>query len=369
MTVTAQLYCGLPGGQQVKPHWMIFLLITIMCGACGGAKQIQSDPGAKHVKTPDYSNLYYWAAHPDKYDYSDSTPEPFKNYAKDTGVDVFFIHPTNYLDYTAIDENLLSNADEKIKWNADIDDTAININTDKNSMLFQASAFNHYRVFAPRYRQAHYQSFFIADSLSKPFFDTAYADIKKAFRYYLVHYNHGRPFIIASHSQGTLHAGRLIRDTIENTALLKQLVAAYIIGMPVPQNYFSKCLPCSTATQTHCFVSWRTFKTNYVPPFVEKERFKAIVVNPLTWTTDTTFASKKLNRGAVLFNFNKPKEQAVSAVIHNNILWSSKPHFFGSILYTKKNYHVGDINLFWKNIRDNVDDRVEAYKKLNNGTL
>ena len=33
---------------------------------------------------------------------------------------------------------------------------------------------------------------------------------KAAFQYYLEHYNNGRPFIIASHSQGTYHAKRLI---------------------------------------------------------------------------------------------------------------------------------------------------------------
>ncbi len=40
-------------------------------------------------------------------------------------------------------------------------------------------------------------------------FDLAYEDLKTAFENYLKHYNKGRPIIIASHSQGSLHALRL----------------------------------------------------------------------------------------------------------------------------------------------------------------
>jgi hypothetical protein len=345
---------------------LVFFALAIMFAACGStSKTTGSLPAAKFATVPDYSNLYYWAAHPWKADLSDSTPEPYKDNYVDSSIDVFFIHPTTYVDDRLVNEELLPDSAEEIKWNAAIDDSLLNEKTDASSMLFQASVFNHYRVFAPRYRQAHYNSFFIADSLAKPFFDIAYEDVKNAFRYYLEHFNNGRPFIIASHSQGTLHAMHLLKDTIENTSLLKQMVAAYIIGLPIPDTFFTICKPCSTPSETNCFVTWRTFKSNYYPPFIANEKIKAVVVNPLTWTLDTLPAPRSLNRGAVLFKFNEPKNHSVSAAIHGNILWASKPKFFGSIFYTKKTYHIGDINLFWKNIRDNVDERVKAYKQLN----
>ena len=56
-------------------------------------------------------------------------------------------------------------------------------------------------------------------------FDFAYEDIKKSFEYYLQHYNNGRPIIIASHSQGTTHALRLLKEFFENKPL--QLVAVW----------------------------------------------------------------------------------------------------------------------------------------------
>ena len=346
--------------------WFLLLSVIIALGSCSSSKTLPVTNEMPHVgnAVPDYNDLYYWAAHPYKKDPSDSTPDPYRNFEKDSTADVFFIYPTSYVNYTAVNELLLHDTAEQKRWNASVNDAVLNARTDQSSILFQASAFNHYRVFAPRYRQAHLKAFYINDSLSKPFFDTAYEDVKNAFEFYLQHYNNGRPFIIASHSQGTLHAGRLIKDVLEHTPLMNKMIAAYIIGLPVPENYFSECKPCSTATQTNCFVSWRTFRTNFVAPWVAKEKYKAVVVNPLTWTLDTLTASKKLNRGAVLFKFNKPMSKAVSATIHNNVLWASKPHFLGSIFYTSKNYHIGDINLFWKNIRDNVDDRVRVYKQL-----
>ncbi len=76
------------------------------------------------------------------------------------------------------------------------------------------------RVFAPRYRQAHLKAFFMRSSnKSVEAFDTAYSDLKSAFEFYLLHYNKGRPIIIASHSQGTLHAIRLMKDFFANKPL------------------------------------------------------------------------------------------------------------------------------------------------------
>ena len=39
---------------------------------------------------PDYSDLHYWAAHPWKWDPSDSVPKPLRNEIRDSAVDVFF---------------------------------------------------------------------------------------------------------------------------------------------------------------------------------------------------------------------------------------------------------------------------------------
>lgn len=99
------------------------------------------------------------------------------------------------------------------------------------------------------------------------------------------------------------------------------MVCAYIIGLPVPVNYFSTLKPCNDSLATGCFVNWRTYrKDSEEPKFIAAEKFKAIVINPLTWTNENNLVSSSLNKGGVLKNFNRVVPQIVSAQIHNNIL-------------------------------------------------
>lgn len=300
----------------------------------------------------DYSNLNYWAAHPFKNDPSDEIPFEYKKESKDSLADVFFIHPTTYTD-----KNM------GMGWNANIDNEELNKKTDNSTILYQASVFNKYcRVFAPRYRQANLMAFFTSDKQKgDAALDTAYEDVKAAFLFYLKNYNQGRPIIIASHSQGTRHAGKLLKEFFEGKPLQQQLVCAYIIGLPVFTNYFAEMKPCEDSTSTGCFISWRTFEENYVSPFIEKEKEKAYVINPLTWTMDTTIAPAELNKGGILRNFNKVIPGLVHAKVHGNILWVNKPKFFGSFFLKIKNYHIADYNLFYNNIRENVGTRIKSF--------
>lgn len=339
------------------PKGIIFILSVFSLGwmvSCShkiSGQQINYHFQSKDHR-PDYGSLNYWAASPFKYDPSDKVPQDLKNETKDSLADVFFIYPTTYTDTQMPDG-----------WNADIDNESLNKKTDNSAILYQASVFNKYcRVFSPRYRQANIQAFYTSDTQrADAAFDTAYEDVRNAFEYYLQHYNNGRPIIIASHSQGTLHAGRLLKEFFDNKPLQKQLVCAYIIGLPVVTNYFSELKPCRDSTTTGCFVTWRTFEEGYVAPFIKKESLKAYVINPLTWTMDTTLAPASLNRGGVLRNFNKVIPGLVQAQIHENVLWVNKPKFFGSIFLKTKNYHIADYNLFYENIRENVGTRIRSF--------
>ena len=193
-------------------------------------------------------------------------------------------------------------------------------------------------------------------------FDLAYADIKKAFAYYLS-LNRNKPYIIAAHSQGTQHAKRLINEMIDGTPLQDKLVMAYLIGMPITDGTFKNIKPCADSTQTGCYVSWRTYRENYEGPAYISNEKKVTVTNPLNWKTDTTLADKSLHKGALLMSYNKKIPAPSNARVHGNILWVSRPRFPGSALYTTKNYHVGDYNLFYFNIREDVKRRIDLYKQ------
>ena len=318
---------------------------------------------------PDYNDLNYWAAHPWKYDPSDSIPKPLRNEPRDSSVDVFFLHPTSYT--------------MKLKFkkhNADIDDSYINAKTDYSSILYQASVFNQEcRVFAPRYRQAHFRNFFTKDKeKATKAFDLAYNDIRTSFIFYLQHWNNGRPIIIASHSQGSMMAEQLLKeffdgenfpkDSLPGFAGKKQsiknkLVVAYLAGWPVPKDYFTTLKMCTDSLQTGCLCSWRTFHKGYIPHYLKNENGNSYATNPLTWTTNEEYASKQFNKGSVLTKFNKVYKQANDAQLHNGLLWIKKPKFPWSFLYFTKNYHPGDINLFYLNIRENVRQRICMYWK------
>jgi hypothetical protein len=308
-------------------------------------------------KKPDYASLDYWAAHPLKWDPSDSIPKPLRNENRDSLIDVFFLHPTIYTGKLK-DSNL----------NAAIDDPYLNAKTDYSAILYQASAFNqHAKVYAPRFREAHYSAYFPADTVAAiAAFDLAYKDVKSAFEYYLSNYNNGRPIIIASHSQGTTHALRLLKEFFENKPLLKKLIAAYVIGMPISPGYFTSLRMCEDPLETGCLCGWRTFRKGYKASYVETGNKFSLVTNPLTWKTDNEYASKKMNKGSVLYKFNKVYKKTTDARIHEGVLWVKRPRFPWSFLYSTKNYHVGDINLYYMNIRENVEQRIIKYFEKNN---
>jgi len=303
-------------------------------------------------KKPDYSNLNYWAAHPLKWDPSDSIPKPLRKEKRDSLVDVFFLHPTIYT---------MELKDSSL--NADIDDAYLNAKTDYSSILYQASVFNqHARIYAPRFREAHISAYFPKDTLAAlKAFDLAYEDVKSAFEYYLKNYNHGRAIIITAHSQGSTHALRLLKDYFDNKSLQKQLVAAYVVGMTIPGNSFSSLQMCEDSLQTGCLCGWRTFREGYKAPYVETEKEFSLVTNPITWKTDSEYAHKKMNAGSVLYKFNKVYKRTTDAQIYEGVIWIKRPKFPWSFLYSTKNYHVGDINLYYMNIRENAGQRIKSY--------
>jgi hypothetical protein len=320
--------------------------------APGVVKSVQKNPFPSGYNPPDYSKLANWAAHPYKKDPSDSTPMPLQTEAsQDTTVDVFFLHPTTLTSF------------KLLQWNADLDDSSINAKTDNTTILFQASAFNEYRVFAPRYRQAHLRSYYSTDTLSaKAAFDLAYEDIRAAFIYYLKNFNQGRPIIIASHSQGTTHGMRLMKEFFDDPLLKEKLVVAYLTGMHIPPGYFNYLNFCKDSIETKCICGWRTFKAGYLPAAVKKEPDGTPVTNPLTWTTTNEYASRELNKGAVLREFNRIYKKVADAQVSGKILWIRQPQFPGSFLLRLKNYHIADINLFYVNLRENIRQRVYAYR-------
>lgn len=328
---------------------LLTFTIALLCACTATKSTFNPNPAPP---APDYFDPLNWAALPTKADPADRVPlDTMKNNEAEAPVDVFFLHPTTY---TA------KRGDKP--WNASTFDTKLNAQTDNYPILYQASLFNAAgKVYAPRYRQAHLDAYYTKDTMAaKAAFEMAYSDIKRAFEHYLRHYNKNRPIIIASHSQGTTHAKQLLREFFDGKPLQKQLVAAYVVGIPVEVDYFTNIKPCNSVDDIGCFVAWRSYLKDHYPKW-HKPGEKIVVTNPLTWSLDTTYAAKTLNTGGVLLKFNEIVPQVADAQIHDGFLWLTKPKFPGSFFWRNPNYHAGDYNLFYTNVRYNAVQRVQVF--------
>ncbi len=337
----------------------VFILGLILClaAACKTQEPARLSIGWNESPLPpeiNYALSENWAALPNRKDAADTIPlkSALQDEQDKAKADVFFIHPTIYT-YSPT---------TPFQWNANIQDEFLNHKVDSSTILNQASIFNEAgRVYAPRYRQAHYYAFVTPNKADKDSsLQVAYSDVKKAFEYYLANYNQGRPLIIASHSQGTLHATRLIKEFIDGKDLQKQFVAAYLIGIATPKNTFTNIKPCESANQIGCFIAWTTFQQGYLPPWHPGKATDLVSTNPLTWRLDEAFAPKELNEGGVSYGFKWVKNFA-DAQNHLGLLWINTPYVFGRSFVKIKNWHQADMNLFYAPIRKNAKNRVSAY--------
>jgi len=312
---------------------------------------------------PDYNKNENWAVLPGKNDNADRVPncEGCKDEQATSEVDVFFIHPTLYLDTTP----------KSHQWNADVDDEVINKKVDESTILYQASVFNGAgKIYAPRYREAHLAAYYTSDKIkADQAFNVAYSDVKRAFEFYMEHWNNNRPLIIAAHSQGTTHAIRLLQEFFDGKPLMNQLVAAYLIGIPVYDTLYSQLKICNDSSETGCFVTWRTFAQNYFPPGYVIPKHDAVCTNPLTWRNDNEYAPYRLNKGGILKNFKHIIPHLSDAQVLDGVVRIDKPHFFLTPFFRYTNYHIVDYNLFYMNIRENAQLRAKKFLERDKQTI
>lgn len=336
----------------------LFIVFISMLTATSSFAQDPLTPfaTAKRPAAPDYAQLSTWAAHPDKEDPSDNIPKPLQGepLTVTEQVDVFFLHPTIFS----------GKVKGEYEWNAAIEDEDLNKEIDKSTIKLQASLFNAAgKIYAPRYRQAHLRSFWAPHiEEGNKALDIAYEDCKNAFLYYLENDNKGRPFILAGHSQGSRHLKQLLQELVDGKELQKQLVAAYIVGWGVEEGTFKE-LPLGTSPeQTGCILTWRTYNEGFKPTWAKEGQ---VCVNPLSWRTNDIFVSHKENKGAVLFGFNRVRKRILGAKVADNVLWVGRPRVFLGFLLRRDDYHAGDYNLFYVNVRENAVLRAQTFIKEN----
>ena len=327
---------------------LITVGISIFLNSCTPFRSYEK---IKHPQAPDYSDEKNWVALPWRHDAVDSIPSgcTIPENQKRSEADVFYVYPTSYI--------------LGINWNASVTDKKVNRKSTYATMI-QASVFNASgKVYVPRYRQAVLKAFIDKEQGSKAL-DLAYSDVKASFEYYIKHWNKGRPFIIAGHSQGSKHIERLIREFIDGKELQNQLIAAYAIGMPVADTTFKHIPAADSASQINCYISWNTFK--WGTHLKADEYFNGgVCINPLTWKRDEVYANRKLNHGGVSLYFKRIDTSVCDAQSNRGILWVHKVSKRG-YWSIGKSYHLCDYNLFYMNIRENALLRATTYLSRKN---
>lgn len=326
---------------------------------------------------PDYNNIASWAAHPAKPGTSMDVPKGFT--ATDApAVNIFYVTPTTYMN--------------KAQWNAPLADATTNALTDR-MIRHQATAFNGVgRIWAPIYRQATLGAFFTEKQDKVQAFVLAYQDVASAFDTFL-EATGDKPFIIAGHSQGSLHALAVLQHKLANHPARQRLVAAYLVGWPIsikadlePFGY----APCDTPQATGCVVSWQSFGEPADPSGVIAAYGAApgptgvlragtpmVCTNPLNWQTGTSRVEADANLGALPFvEVGQPlagiqKGLTGAACDDTGILHLTlNPQGpYAQQLMPGENYHVYDYALFWANIRANAKARVDAFLSSAVGAL
>jgi len=332
---------------------------------------------------PDYANPDHWAALPDREDEADGAPRGADPDAQATALaDVFFVHPTTYYRARA--------------WNQPLDDAEVNRFTDEVVIRGAASVFNACcRVYAPRYRQAALGVLPLFDQSGDGdrALDLAYRDVEAAFDYFLEHLSRGRPFVLAAHSQGSLHGRWLLERRIAGTPLADRLVAAYLIGYGVRRGELAASVPdipvCDTPEALSCVVVWNAVG----PDAAELEDTTDFVcVNPLTGRTDGEPAPRTANAGAVFFDAQvplpfdttpletrlagllaraapqpppaeplvEPEAADAQCVGGRLVVREIRSARFRAAPVWGDNYHAYDYTLFWMNLRRDAVRRVTA---------
>jgi hypothetical protein len=315
----------------------------------------------KTAPAPDYALDASWAAlpHDDNGGAGGATPPQ---------TDVFFVYPTTFLSPES--------------WNAAFDNPGRGVGGSgvDATLRNQASAFAKCcRIFAPRYRQATFFAFFDRDGDGIKAVDLAYQDVRRAFDEFVAHRNNGRPFIVAGHSQGSIHLLRLIQERIAGTPLQKQMVAAYPIGAAVPAE-FNAISPCKEAAQTGCLVTWNSVsdpdydrsRGGTVPLWLDG-RYQTVgnrrlmCVNPLDWHVDGA-GPASANTGSL--SRTRPggdpmmKPAYAAAKCMNGRLVVDLPADradFRSLPGDSGGLHIYDYNLFYANLQDNAVARASAF--------
>lgn len=311
-----------------------------MLTACG-----DDHSSSTSASVTDYSQAEHWLSLP----------------ATSKDVDVFYLYPTAWQKIDPSDPNIneIDNASMLLGANGAFDR--------------QATAFETVGdVYAPYYRQADIQYVLTLPTLVDREVVIAGAptlDAIAAFDYYIQHFNNGRPFILAGHSQGSNVLLNLLADYMEeNPEVYERMIAAYVIGYSVTQSYLDNnphLKFAENADDTGVIISYNTQSTDVEKGDNPVVIDGAIAINPLTWTRDETPALISQGLGSFMpvgGIFTEVAQYADATVDVDKGVVTTTVDQAGLFLGLGEGiYHSYDYPFYYFNLRENAQNRVDAF--------
>ena len=212
-----------------------------------------------------------------------------------------------------------------------------------------AGELNYY---SPYYRQVTMETY-TSDSLVEARMPLAYGDVRKAFAYYLEHYNNGRPFILAGFSQGAMAVVDLLDEMSDST--YSRLVAAYVLGYKVTDTNAHIC-PAQDSADLGVTICYNSVKDNSCAvPILSDGNLMAI--NPVNWRTDATPATLIDPRYGDTLTVTL---DTTSLLLH--IDGYKRNDYMLPLIGCEGNYHCLEISLFSDVLRRNIALRAKSLR-------
>lgn len=231
-------------------------------------------------------------------------------------------------------------------------------------------------VYAPYYRQVTFPTYSLDDDMQEACIELAYQDVSDAFAYYLEHCDNTRPLILAGFSQGADMDIRLLKEYFADSALAQRLVAVYAIGWRVTEeelNHYPQLKMAEAENDTGVIVTFSSEAEEVTDSLMIPSGEKTYAINPLNWRTDSEVADASLNQGACFTDYSGEITKEIPALTGCYIdpnrgalkVTNVNSQDYPGVIFDDGIYHLYDYQFFYRNLKNNVKVRLEAYQNNN----
>ena len=317
-------------------------LTTLMMVSFSCKQRLNPEPNT----SIDYADTVYW------YSIGDESH----------AADVFYVYPT---------VSTISFVDNDSSWYADISLQEVREEANGNQR-FNKMLYGEYNFYAPYYRQMIFEAYQQPDSILHQIVETPVQDINDAFQYYMTHFNHGRPFFLMGHSQGSQVLIELLKKGM--TAEQRQLMAAaYCIGYHVTAEElaaYPEALKPAADSLMQGLIVFNSVTFPEAIGFVSRDDM--VGVNPTTWTMATDTVPTELQLGMAKYNEARDSVLIVPCPTrtylynHTTVCPDLDPEMVFipayEAMFPKGNLHFADSWLFGGNVVENMRCRLRNHK-------